>query len=219
MTERKPGKVEALLAEQKDYYRAIAPEYEQHAIAGDGAPELLAALEAFRPTGDVLELACGPGTWTPRLLHHANTVTAVDAAPEMIARAQARVADDRVQFVQADLFSWKPDRRYDVVFFGFWLSHVPLTRFESFWSMVADALVPAGRVFFVDDAYRTPEELIEGEASSTVQRRLLDGTAFKAVKVPHRPADLQRRLHELGWNITVTPTAGAFYWGQGAAAP
>jgi hypothetical protein len=29
-----------------------------------------------------------------------------------------------------------PDRRYDVVFFGFWLSHVPLERFDAFWSMV-----------------------------------------------------------------------------------
>jgi hypothetical protein len=33
-----------------------------------------------------------------------------------------------VRFVQADLFAWKPDRRYDVAFFGFWLSHVPCDR-------------------------------------------------------------------------------------------
>src|SRR5207248_7842085 len=30
--------------------------------------------------GDVLELACGPGAWTERLLCHATSVTAVDAA-------------------------------------------------------------------------------------------------------------------------------------------
>jgi hypothetical protein len=29
--------------------------------------------------------------------------------------------------------AWRPDRRYDVVFFGFWLSHVPLERFAAFW--------------------------------------------------------------------------------------
>jgi hypothetical protein len=53
-----------------------------------------------------------------------------------------------VRFVEADLFTWEPDRRYDVVFMGFWLSHVPAERFESFWALVAAALAPRGRMFF-----------------------------------------------------------------------
>jgi demethylmenaquinone methyltransferase/2-methoxy-6-polyprenyl-1,4-benzoquinol methylase len=167
-------------------------------------------------SGHVLELACGPGAWTERLLKHATSVTAVDAAPEMLARAKARVGDNRVRFIHADLFTWKPDRRYDVVFFGFWLSHVPLDRFDSFWALIATCLEPAGRVFFVDDAYRTPDELIEGEASSTIRRRLNDGTPYRAVKVPHRPADLEERLTRLGWHIRIMPTSGPFYWGTGA---
>lgn len=209
-----------LLAEQIAYYRAIAREYEDHALPYPGEDELAAALHAFRPCGRVLELACGPGAWTERLLRHAESVTAVDAAPEMLARARARVGESaRTRFVQADVFAWTPDRRYDVVFFGFWLSHVPEDRFEAFWSLVAACLEPAGRVFFVDDAYRAPDELIEGDASSTVLRRLNDGTAYRAVKVPHRPAGLEAWLTRLGWRITVTPTAGPFYWGAGARAP
>jgi demethylmenaquinone methyltransferase/2-methoxy-6-polyprenyl-1,4-benzoquinol methylase len=204
-----------LLAEQIAYYRAIAPEYEDHAIAKPGAGELIAALDAFRATGDVLELACGPGAWTERLLANATSLTAVDAAPEMLARAKARVGNAPVRFIEADLFAWQPDRRYDVVCFGFWLSHVPLDRFDAFWDLVASCLDPAGRVFFADDAYRTAEELIEGEASSTIRRRLNDGTAFRAVKVPHRPAELEQRLARLGWRIAVTPTSGPFYWGAG----
>src|SRR5207245_2396042 len=121
-----------LRAEQIAYYRAIAPEYEDHAIAEPGVNELTAALDAFCVSGRVLELACGPGAWTERLLKHATSVTAVDAAPEMLARAKARVGVDRARFILADLFSWRPGRRYDVVFFGFWLSHVPRDRFESF---------------------------------------------------------------------------------------
>jgi len=50
-----------LLTEQIAYYRAIAPEYEDHTIPGPGEEELVAAIDAFQPTGDVLELACGPG--------------------------------------------------------------------------------------------------------------------------------------------------------------
>ena len=211
----RPSEADPLLAEQIAYYRAIAPEYEDHVIPGPGEDELVAAIEAFRPTGDVLELACGSGAWTERLLRHARSITAVDAAPEMLARATTRVGKGRVRFIQADLFAWKPDRRYDVVFFGFWISHVPLDRFDAFWSFVADCLLPSGRVFFIDDAYRTRDELIEGESSSTIRRRLNDGTAYRAVKVPHRPADLEDRLRRLGWDVTVTATSGPFYWGYG----
>jgi trans-aconitate methyltransferase len=215
---RAPDSLQPLLAEQIAYYRAIAAEYEDHALHEPGGDELLAAIDSFRPAGQVLELACGPGLWTQDLLRHADGLTAVDAAPEMLSIASERVSDPRVRFVQADIFGWRPERRYDVVFFSFWLSHVPLERFEAFWSMVADCLEPAGRVFFVDDAYRTPDELIEGPSSTTIRRRSLNGTAYRAVKVPHTPADLERRLTELGWRISVRSTAGPFFWGAGRLA-
>ena len=214
-TERQGG----LLAEQIAYYRARAPEYFEGVIPGAvGGGELEAALDAFRPEGDVLEIACGPGTWTPQLLTHAASLTALDASPEMIEIASAKVAPRAVRFIRADVFNWIPDRRYDVVFFGFWLSHVPLERFESFWSLVDDALAPGGRVFFADDGYRTPDELIEGESSSTIRRRLGDGTLHRLVKVPHEPRELERRLAALGWRIAVTRTSGPFYWGAGSRA-
>jgi demethylmenaquinone methyltransferase/2-methoxy-6-polyprenyl-1,4-benzoquinol methylase len=215
--------LEALLAEQVAYYRAVAAEYGQSAIPDVSERELsaahretLAALAAFAPTGDVLELACGPGTWTVRLARHAATVTAVDAAPEMLAIAAANVGEEHVRFLRADLFEWKPDRRYDVVFFAFWLSHVPLEKFQSFWSLVADCLKPTGRVFFVDDGYRTSDELIDGEQSTTIRRRLADGTRFRAVKVPLRPAELEREVARLGWRITVTSMPGPFFVGAGS---
>jgi 2-polyprenyl-3-methyl-5-hydroxy-6-metoxy-1,4-benzoquinol methylase len=211
--------VARLLAEQIAYYRARAPEYELGAIPGAWGAEPKAALERFAPTGAVLELACGQGAWTSKLLRHADTVTALDAAPEMLAMAADRVRDRRVTFVEADVFAWQAARRYDVVFFGFWLSHVPLERFGDFWVRVEAWLEPRGRVFFVDDAYRTPDELIYGEASSIVQRRLSDGSPHRIVKVPHRPAELERRLRGLGWAIEVSASASEpFYWGAGGRA-
>ena len=210
------GSTETALTEQLAYYRAIADEYEDHAIDVPGGDELLAAIDAFRPVGDVLELACGTGIWTERLLRSAATVTAVDGAPEMLTRARNRLKASRsVRLVQADLFTWTPDDRYDVVFFGFWISHVPEARFESFWSLVANALRPGGVVFFFDDSFRPESELIEGQASPVVQRRLNDGTAFNVLKVPWQPSDLEDRLRALEWNVTVTGTSGPFYWGTG----
>jgi SAM-dependent methyltransferase len=216
--------VEALLAEQIAYYRARAPEYAVTAIPQVPAEQLARAhelvlerLDALRPGGDVLELACGPGTWTAELARYGGSLTAVDAAPEMLALARRRVPAGAVRFVQADLFGWQPDRRYDFVFFGFWLSHVPLERFESFWSLVGRCLKPTGRVAFVDDAIRTPDELIEGDRSSTILRRLNDGTEFRAVKVPHTAASLRSRIEALGWRIRVEELAGPFFWGEGSS--
>jgi demethylmenaquinone methyltransferase/2-methoxy-6-polyprenyl-1,4-benzoquinol methylase len=94
---------------------------------------------------------------------------------------------------------------------------VPLDRFEAFWSMVAGSLAPAGRVFFVDDNARAPEELIEGDQETTIRRRLADGAGFRLVKVPHQSAHLEARLKRLGWNIKVTPLFGPFFWGAGSA--
>jgi demethylmenaquinone methyltransferase/2-methoxy-6-polyprenyl-1,4-benzoquinol methylase len=215
--------LEALLAEQIAYYRAPAPEYRDDAmeelgvgVLASAERDLLAAIDAFAATGDVLELACGPGTWTERLLRHARSLTCVDASPEMLALAAERVSDERVRYLRADVFSWEPDRRYDAVFFGFWLSHVPLERFDSFWTTVARALATDGRVLFVDDAYRTGEELIEGHDSSTIGRRLRDGRPYRAVKVPHTPESLERRLADAGWSFTVRYVgSGPFFWGEG----
>jgi SAM-dependent methyltransferase len=99
-----------LLAEQRAYYRALAADYLDQFPDLPGGAELTGALDAFRPTGSVLDLACGPGTWTPQLLRHASDVTAVDASPEMLALAASRVPDGApVRFVEADLFTWEPE--------------------------------------------------------------------------------------------------------------
>ena len=225
MNARSSNHVDDALATQRRYYDLRAPDYMNPAapssrrgtdVFGESAARTV--VDELAPRGDVLELACGPGGFTLELVRHAATVTAVDASEQMLARNRAEVDASNVTYVHADLFDWRPDRTYDVVFFGFWLSHVPAERFESFWSLVADCLRPDGRVFFVDDWYRTDEELIEGEQSPIVQRRLNDGTAFRVVKVPHEPADLQRRLDRIGWRVEVHPTAGPYYWGSGRPA-
>jgi demethylmenaquinone methyltransferase/2-methoxy-6-polyprenyl-1,4-benzoquinol methylase len=202
--------------EQLAYYRAVADEYEDHALDAPGQDELLSAINSYQPTGDVLELACGSGVWTERLQRSAASVTAVDAAPEMLALARTRLGPGKsVRFVEADLFSWHPARRYDTVFFGFWISHVPEDRFDSFWDLVDEALEPDGRVFFFDDNHRSDIEMAEGVHSPIVRRELNDGTQFRVIKIPYEPAQLERRLRELGWDIKVTRTAGPFYWGTG----
>ncbi len=155
--------LERLLAEQARYYRERACEYEDwwfrrgrydHGAEANArwfsdVAEAHAALESFKPTRDILELACGTGLWTERLIRDATSVTAVDGSPEMLELCRGRVGDSCVSYVRADLFGWEPKRTYDVCFFGFWLSHVPEGRFEAFWAKVRRAVGSDGRVFFV----------------------------------------------------------------------
>jgi demethylmenaquinone methyltransferase/2-methoxy-6-polyprenyl-1,4-benzoquinol methylase len=222
---------EAVLTEQLDYYRARALEYDKWWLREgrfDRGPdantrwsaetgELERVLERFDARGDVLELACGTGLWTRHLVAHADRVTAVDAAPEVLAINQARVGDDRVRYIEADLFQWTPDTRYDACVFAFWLSHVPEDRFAAFWAMVARALKPGGRVLFIDSA-RTErstaaDHVLPSGGDDTMTRRLDDGREFHIVKRFYDPAVLERRLGELGWQASVGATPEFFIHG------
>jgi ubiquinone/menaquinone biosynthesis C-methylase UbiE len=177
------------------------------------AAEVQAALERFDPAGDVLELACGTGLWTQRLTPRAGSVTAIDGSPEMIELCRARVNDPCVQYVQADLFAWEPDRTYDVCFFGFWLSHVPEDRFEAFWEKVRRVVGPKGRVFFIDSLRSKKASAVDhklpDQAEETMLRRLTDGREYRIVKRFHEPEPLQQRLTELGWSAQVQRTPGS----------
>jgi SAM-dependent methyltransferase len=215
--------LDELLAEQQRYYRARASTYSEEAFAPLGGAEAAALRrelgEAFDANcrGDVLELACGPGTWTSMLAQRARTVTALDGAPEMLVQAARSAPGANVRFEQADLFSWRPARRYDAVFFGFFLSHVPEERFVSFWEAVGDALTPGGHVLFVDDAYRAPDELVYGPESPVIVRRREGADGFRIVKMPHTSSGLAARLDELGWSFAMRDH-GPFFWGLGTHA-
>lgn len=213
-----PRSPEHYIARQIAYYRARAPEFDlsHH----NPTPELRAAIEDFAPRGRVLELACGTGIWTEEILRHPiDELTCIDAAPEMLAIHESRISDPRVHRQQHDLFSWTSDgERYDAVIFAFWLSHVPPTRFEEFWTSVRDALLPGGRVFFVDDDSRAEvtEEPIPDAEVPAVLRKLDDGTAHVAIKVFHDPDALQADLRSLGWTAEVRSAGDRFLVGSAA---
>jgi len=147
--EPEPG-LEELLAEQQRHYRARASTYSEEALAPLGGAEAAALRrdlgEAFDAhfRGDVLELACGPGTWTSMLAQRARTVTALDGAPEMLKEA-ARSA-------------------------------------------------PGARVIFVDDAGRSPDELVYGSESPVIMRHREGADGYRIVKMPPTSAGLAARL-------------------------
>lgn len=226
-----------LLSEQRAYYAARAPEYDEwwqrrgphalgaaeHADWDQQVAEVERALDAFGPTGSVLELAGGTGWWTRRLAASAERLTVVDASAETLALNRARVGRGDVRYVTADLFAWQPEETYDVVFFSFWLSHVPRERFGAFWSLVGSCLAPGGRAFFVDSRIDT----VVGQRSrrdswglggrpDLQRRRLRDGSQYRVVKVFYEPDELTGLLRREGFSSEVWGTRSFLF---GAAAP
>ncbi|MGW7594951.1 class I SAM-dependent methyltransferase [Streptomyces asiaticus] len=203
---------DALLAEQRAYYRAGAGQYDRPYAEYEALRDLLAVVDDLPIAGDVLELACGTGQWTSRLAARARSVTAVDAAAEVLAIARARTASPSVQFLEADLFEWRPPRRYDTVFFAFWLSHVPPTRLPDFWNTVAAALAPGGKAIFIDDgpAAAAYEEVLANQPTPAALRRLDDGSQYRIVKVFHDARTLTDDLTALGWSVRIRTMAGNF---------
>lgn len=230
-----------MLVEQQRYYRARAPEYDawwerrgryDRGAGANGrwfaeAAALERELERFAPSGHVLELACGTGLWTRLLVRHAERVTAVDGAEEMLALNRERLSCEAqgadVEYIHADLFTWRPPpASYDVCFFAFWLSHVPETRFVQFWELVASALRPGGRVFFIDsdrsESSTASDHRLPDRHEETMHRRLDDGREFLIVKRFYDPRQLERRLAELGFVIKVRRMGEFFLCGTGSPA-
>ena len=223
MTTDDRDRLTELIDAQREFYDLRAPDFGDATVPDRRGDGLLAAaaihdlIDELAPTGDVLELACGTGGFTRHLLLHARTVTAVDASPRMLERNRREVADDRVTYVEADLFEWQPARRYDVVFFGFWLSHVPMSRFDDFWDRVRSALRDGGRVGFVDEDDRgaVNDDLRVVDDVPVARRTLRDGRQFDVVKLFWDPAELDARLRSIGWDVAVRRVGDTFLYGSG----
>jgi len=220
----------SLIREQIEYYKARAAEYdewflrqgrydrrEQHREQWNAETTIVQnALEGSHPHGRILELACGTGLWTRHLAPLAEKVTAVDISPEMIRQNRRRLADDRVEYVNADLFSWTPSETYDYIFFSFWLSHVPSSRFDNFWTTIEDALAPDGQVFFVDSRFEPESTASDHPAidrNGVARRRLNDGREFEIVKVFYEPSALEQALSDRDWTGYVRSTSRFFLYG------
>jgi ubiquinone/menaquinone biosynthesis C-methylase UbiE len=145
--------------------------------------------------------------WTRHLISRAQSLTALDSSPEMIELARSRCGNRSPTFIVADVFNWEPDRDYDSVFFGFWLSHVPPQRIAAFWKLAEHCLAPGGRVLFVDEG--APRALNDPAAadSPVVKRQLRDGTIHEIVKIFYETEELRRMLADFGWTANVDLTS------------
>src|SRR5437762_2533616 len=92
-----------------DMYMKFASERTRPAI------ELLARARLESPSR-VIDIGCGPGNSTAILAMRwpRAEIEGLESSPEMIAKARA--SGVRATWIESDVESWSPDRRYDVIF-------------------------------------------------------------------------------------------------------
>ena len=223
--------VDRLVAEQIRYYDERAAEYEDlwfRRGPHDRGPAFSegwfretaiveAAADAFGASGHVLELACGSGLWTRRLAPRVSRLVGVDSSSAMLELNRARFGTPNVTYLQADLFDWVPDERFDAAFTGFFVSHIPPDRWSRFWNQLASCLEPGGSLFIVDDAAGPGRpysgDIVEDSPSFAHRRRLLDGREYTIVKRFYEPDELVASLDTVGWDADIGASGEFFLYG------
>jgi demethylmenaquinone methyltransferase/2-methoxy-6-polyprenyl-1,4-benzoquinol methylase len=222
-----------VLQQQIDYYRARAGEYDEwfyrlnrydygEALNQqwfDEAQQAQAALRALGRFERILELAAGTGIWTVELSQMADHVTAIDISEEVLEINHAKAKVAHVHYHQSDLFEWQPAQQYDLVFFGFWLSHVPPERVAEFMAKVYRAVKAGGHVFLIDSLADTNSTATDQSVATTAdakqKRKLNDGREFQIIKVYYRPETLLPLLQSAGFQAETYATERYFIYAHG----
>ncbi|MFN6461739.1 MAG: class I SAM-dependent methyltransferase [Nostoc sp. DedVER02] len=222
-----------ILQQQIEYYRARANEYDEWfyrkgrydrsaEINQRWFNEVAAIKNTLHQIGvvdDILELASGTGIWTQELLRIGKKVTAIDASEEMIAINRSKLNSPSVEYHLTDLFSWQPDTEYDLVFFAFWLSHVPPKLLDSFLKKVYQSVRIGGQLFIIDSSFEptstAKNHILEDDGNIYKTRKLNDGQEFKIVKIFYQPNELQDKLKKAGFQVEVKVTDNYFIYAQG----
>lgn len=101
-----------------------------------------------------------------------------------------------------DIFAWQPDRAYDAICFGFWISHVPLERLPGFLATVAAALKPDGKVSFVDgrrEPNRATDHRLPEADTQTMTVTLTAGTSSRSSRISSSPPSWGCAARESAW--------------------
>jgi len=205
-------------ASMQDYYAARAPEYDAIYLKPERQADLR-AIEAWLPSrfehARVLEVACGTGYWTRFIAPVAESVRAVDAAPETLRIAEARVAEANVRFEVGDAYALPgSEPKCDAAFAGFWFSHVPRARAREFLVGLDAVLAPGARVVLLDNRFvagsSSPIDERDADGNTYQLRPLSDGTVHRVLK--NFPTEVE--LHALldGLASQVAYVAWQYFW-------
>jgi SAM-dependent methyltransferase len=202
-----------------DYYAYRAAEYDTVYRKPERQADLTKLKELLPPLvagKRVLEIAAGTGYWTQVLATTAAEIMATDVNAETIAIAAGReYGPAPVALRTADAYRLDTvPGEFDVVFCGFWWSHVARQDIPRFLATVRGRTGPGTALGLVDNRYvpgsSTPISRTGPDGDTYQQRNLADGRQYEVLKnFPTRSqlaADLAPAATDLAW------TELEYYW-------
>lgn len=202
-----------------EYYAERAAEYDEVYRKPERQADLARLRELLPPLvagRRVLEIAAGTGYWTQVLATTAASITATDVNAETIGiAAQRDYGPAPVALRTADAYQLDSvPGDFDLVFCGFWWSHIARADIRRFLAGVRTRTGPGTTIVLVDNRYvpgsSTPISRTSPDGDSYQLRRLADGREYEVIKnFPGREqvtADLASVAGDLTW------TELAYYW-------
>ena len=204
--------MEAYYAQRAAEYEAIYAKPERQADLARMREDIPSLFKNER----VLEIACGTGYWTPLIAAQAQSVLALDYNEETLAIARTKkYPKANVRFERADAYAlpgWK--EKLSAAYAGFWWSHVPLGRIDSFLAHLHSRLASGARVAFMDNTQvegsSTPISRRDAEGNTYQSRRLGDGSSHEVLKNFPSAQELRERLGRHGSDVAVKEYE--YYW-------
>ena len=205
-------------AELRGYYAARALEYDRVYLKPERQSDLR-LIEAWLPQAlagrTVLELACGTGYWSVLIREHCARLVSLDANEETLAIARARPRGESIEWLQGDAYQLPHlGREFNGAFAGFWWSHVPLDRQQSFLQGWHAALVPGAVVVLLDNRFvagsSTPISERDAQGNTYQHRALANGSTHRVLK--NFPTERQLRMALEPWADEVEVVEWVHYW-------
>jgi SAM-dependent methyltransferase len=202
-----------------DYYADRAAEYDEVYRKPERQDDLarLKQLLPLQVAGKrVLEIAAGTGYWTQVLASTAAEIMATDLNAETIAiAAQRDYGPAPVALRTADAYELDSvPGEFDLVFCGFWWSHILRADIPKFLAGVRGRTGPGVQLVLVDNRYvpgsNTPVSRTGPDGDTYQRRSLADGREYEVLKnFPSREqlaTDLETAATDLAW------TELEYYW-------
>jgi ubiquinone/menaquinone biosynthesis C-methylase UbiE len=178
MTEQKDKNLDAVAR----FYAKIAADYDAQEEDPERSADLDEVADGLAPLvagRRVLELACGTGRWTEVLASGAAHVVAIDINDAMLDLARGRgLPTETVTLRQADGLDLPADLGpVDVVFIGFWWSHLTREGQERLLAGLRQRVGKDTQLIVLDD------EQVDG-MSAPVARTDAQGNTYQVVSAP-----------------------------------
>lgn len=202
-----------------EYYQQRAPEYDEVYAMPERQADLAELKRLLPPLvagRRVLEIAAGTGYWTQVIAPAAASVTATDLNPETLAVAAGRdYGSARPLLVTADAYRLDAvPGDFDLVFCGFWWSHVARPDTTRFLAGVAARAEPGARLVLADNRYvpgsNHPVTRTGPDGDTFQLRRLRDGREYEVLK--NFPDRQQLAADVRPWASGLQYTVLEYYW-------